>query len=117
MSEPLSSGGMPRTARSSTSFVASFAHWMLWSHNTDRSWCTPRNRGQDLRHKLSKIVDAVAAGTNQNNRDRVHCEVLLKLEVLVHRDEDVKLSGGLSQQRAVLESRPTDADDSLRVHA
>ena len=71
------------------------------------------NRGQDLRHERTQVVNAVAARANQYDGDGVCRKVLLELQVLVHRDEHLKLSDGLPQQRAVLHAGPAKPDDGL----
>ena len=87
----------------------------LCTHDADLARCAGSDRVDDLRDERAKVIDAVAPCADQHDGDRVRGKVLLELQVLVHRNEDLKLSGGLAQKRAVLETGPAESDDGMRV--
>jgi hypothetical protein len=62
--------------------------------------------------KRTEVVNLVAAGAQDNDRDPQTSEVLLANEVLVHGEKDLKLRVGNCQEPTVAETQPVHlADD------
>lgn len=89
----------------------------LCTYNSNLSRLTGGDGVEDLRHERTKVVKPIAVCADQDNADVVRCEVLLKLQVLVHREENLKLARRLPQERTVLQASPAKAFDGLRVES
>ncbi len=86
-----------------------------YTRDANLSRLSGSNRLEDMRHEGTEIVNPVAARTDQDNGDCMRREILLKLEVLVHRDEHLKLACCLPKKSAVFQARTATTDDSLRI--
>ena len=74
----------------------------LCTHGENLAWRDSRDRIENLRNEGLQVANAVALRADQDYADRMGCEVLLKAKVLIHRDENLKLLCGLSQQGTIL---------------
>ncbi len=52
-------------------------------------------------------MKAVRSGSHDNYSNGKTAEILLKVEILIHRDKDVKLLGSHLEEIAVAEARPS----------
>jgi hypothetical protein len=67
----------------------------------------PRNGLQDLRNEGLKIWEAVGLGEHEDNGHTDGREVLLMWKIAVHRDEDVEIAQGPTQEFSILQTAPT----------
>ncbi len=74
-----------------------------------------RDRLQNRWHSGSEIHHTIGAGVDENDRHPDGLQVLLILEILIHRDEDVELVTRASQQLPVCEPSPACAGHGLHL--
>jgi len=71
--------------------------------------------GTELRRWPAQGLKLIVLRYKHGHRHRKRTEILLVLEVLIRRDEDVKVRGGRDKQFTIRYSRPSslDHDDNL----
>ena len=73
---------------------------------TKRLWLNVLNGCQKLGDQWLKVFDSVAHSVDHQNGDWQCCQVLLKLEVLVHRQKDIESCRRERQETAILDACP-----------
>ncbi len=91
-----------------------FIH-LLGTNNRYGARPDPRKNGHNPWHQRPEVVDVIAYGANCDHGDLKQRQVLLILQIPVHREEDIELPGGPAQEFAVLDAGPATLGDRSRL--
>ena len=70
---------------------------------------------QELRNQWLEIDQPTGSRAQYHDGEGKIIDALLKREIAIHRDEDIKLSGGSGEQRAIAHTRPSQTNDRSDV--
>jgi hypothetical protein len=76
-------------------------------------WLECREGVEDRWHERLEVGHAVGWRTEKKHAERYRCQILLKLQALVHRDQRVVLPPHTPQKFAVRDARPATADHGV----
>ena len=82
---------------------------------TQTLWWDVIQLPENLRHQWLEMLHAVTLRFNDQNGNRQRREILLKLDVLIHCQEDIKPRSRKRKELAILDAGPSTSWNSFRL--